>query len=546
MASSLLARPINKISQLEVIRMMKLTSIWLTLISLCLVISANTAFSTLDLGHQVLREKGFQVAATVHDVTGQYAFKQSRWLESNFTTVDWGQARSGITLTENKQILWKLQGNNVNELTPTPAIAPGEDGPYQYRVCYEIGHEPDFTVNFSTSQIDVAVLNDLAAKYGATRAAYPGVPVTTTIMGGPGYSQDYADSAIEAFIDTVQPDMLVYDDYPFYSGNPIEPHDTHHFPRLAQFRQIALAKGIPYGTYLQTFYGTDNLRIPSESDIRFEQFTGLVYGYKMLTSFIYDGWGSNAPFPVLFSDLRGTAHPTTLFYQVAQSNQEVRNIGSSLIYLQSYDVRFVTSGSIPPKNFAWQAGASDPYITGISVTSPTPAELVVGYFNPMLEEDDGQEYSNQIYFMIVNGKHDYNLTAADAQQTIQIDFNFASSGIQNIQRINRQTGLVELISTQEQADDLTYVQTGSNTYRLTLTLPGGTGDLFKFSTGAFFVNGMQCGQLSEKIRGDINNDCYVDLQDFAEFAKTWLLCNDPELLNCTIDCSNPANEEYCK
>ncbi|OHB54204.1 MAG: hypothetical protein A2Y12_17170 [Planctomycetes bacterium GWF2_42_9] len=527
--------------------MMKLTSIWLTLVSLCLVISANTAFSTLDIGHQVLREKGFQVAATVHDVTGQYAFNQSRWLESNFTTVDWGQARSGITLTEDKQILWRLQGNNVNELTPSPDIVPGEDGPYQYRFCYEIGHEPDFTVNFSPSVVDTAVLNDLAAKYAATRAVYPDVPVTTVIMGGPGYNQDYADSAIEAFVNTVQPDMLIYDDYPFYNGTPPAPHDTHHFPRLAQFRQIALANGIPYGTYLQTFIGVDDLRVPSESDARFDQFTSLVYGYKTLDSFVYDGWGSSTPLqPVLFSDLRGTAHPTSLFYQVAQSNQEIRNIGSSLVYLQSYDVRFATLGTVPSRNTAWQAGASDPYITNISVTSANPAEVIVGYFHPMLEEDDGPNYSNQIYFMVTNCKHGYNLNAIDAQQTIQINFNFASSGIQNLQRLNRQTGLIELISTAEQCDDLTYVQTGANTYRLTLTLPGGTGDLFKFSTGAFFVNGMQCGQLSEKIAGDINNDCYVDLKDFAEFAKVWLLCNDPEGLNCTIDCSDPANEEYCK
>ncbi|MHB9071454.1 MAG: hypothetical protein ACYC54_13940 [Sedimentisphaerales bacterium] len=509
--------------------------------------SADTAFSTLDLGHQTLRDKGFQVAATVYSSTGQYPFDQNRWEQSNFTTVDWGQNRSAILITESKQILWKLQGNNVNDLTPDPGITPGTDGPYQYRFCYEIGHEPDFTVNFSPSVVDTAVLNDLAAKFAATRAAYPGVPVTTTIMGGPGYSQDYADSALEAFVDTVQPDMLVYDDYPFYAGSPPEPHDAHHFPRLAQFRQIALANGIPYGTYLQTFIGVDDLRVPSESDARFDQFTSLVYGYKMLDSFVYDGWGSSSPLsPVLFSDSRGTAHPTTLFYQIAQSNQEVRNIGSSLVYLQSYDVRFVTSGTVPPRNVAWLAGASDPYITGIAVTSANPAEVVVGYFHPMLEEDDGPSYSNQIYFMVTNGKHGYNLNAIDAQQTIQIDFNFASSGIQNIQRLNRQTGLVELISTQEQCNDLTYVSTGSNAYRLTLTLPGGTGDLFKFSTGAFFVNGLQCAQSSERIPGDINNDCYVNLQDFAEFAKVWLLCNDPEISNCTIDCSDPANDEYCK
>jgi hypothetical protein len=31
---------------------------------------------------------------------------------------------------------------------------------------------------------------------------------------------------------------------------------------------------------------------------------------------------------------------------------------------------------------------------------------------------------------------------------------------------------------------------------------------------------------------DLNKDCYVDLQDFAEFAKVWLYCNDPRNEAC--------------
>lgn len=37
-------------------------------------------------------------------------------------------------------------------------------------------------------------------------------------------------------------------------------------------------------------------------------------------------------------------------------------------------------------------------------------------------------------------------------------------------------------------------------------------------------------------RGDLTGDCKVDLQDFAELASTWLLCNDPALFGTDPDC----------
>jgi hypothetical protein len=31
---------------------------------------------------------------------------------------------------------------------------------------------------------------------------------------------------------------------------------------------------------------------------------------------------------------------------------------------------------------------------------------------------------------------------------------------------------------------------------------------------------------------DFNEDCYVNLEDFAEFAQDWLRCNDPGNASC--------------
>ena len=517
--------------------------------AVALVLIVETGWCQLDVAHQMLRDNGLQAMNLVYSFRGDYPFDPDRWDESNFSAIDLGQGRQNIGQCEFYGFNWLLQGNDANELTPDPCTAPGTDGPYDYRLFYEISHEPDITVNFSPTDVDYAVLADLADRYAEVRAFYPGVPVTTKLRGGPGSLQHYADSAIQAYIDQVQPDILSHGGYWFfYGGADPDPHHEHYFTRLEQWRQLAVANDLPYQTDMQIWYGSDDLRIPSESDARFNQFTTLAYGYKILGGFIYDGWGTGTPLtPVLFDDpnKRGTDSPTALFYQYAASNTEVLNLGSSLVYLLSTGVRYVTEGTLPDRTVAWQSGASDPYITGIDANDAAPDDILVGYFEPMLESDDGPLYSDQVYFMIVNCRHEYDETAVQSAQAITVNLDFAASGITSLQRLNRLTGDVELIVAGGTYDGLTYTQTGATTYRMELTLPGGTGDLFKFHTGALFVNGKTCAEMTPGL-GDLNGDCYVNVSDFAMMARAWFLCNDPEDESCTIDCSDPANADVCR
>jgi len=37
-----------------------------------------------------------------------------------------------------------------------------------------------------------------------------------------------------------------------------------------------------------------------------------------------------------------------------------------------------------------------------------------------------------------------------------------------------------------------------------------------------------------RLKGDINGDCNVDFEDFADISAQWVLCNDPTNQNCTI------------
>ena len=66
-------------------------------------------------------------------------------------------------------------------------------------------------------------------------------------------------------------------------------------------------------------------------------------------------------------------------------------------------------------------------------------------------------------------------------------------------------------------------------HSLTLTLPGGTGDIFKYNT-APFVGVPRCGDpdYQHYLPTDINRDCLIDSMDLWEFAGQWLDCTDPD------------------
>jgi hypothetical protein len=262
---------------------------------------------------------------------------------------------------------------------------------------------------------------------------------------------------------------------------------------------------------------------------------------------------------VLFTNPRQNYNnPTAQFYQVAEANRQSRNLGPALVRLLSTDVRMLMgrhhgsrnhwydlSGSwevdntLPSGISAWSASA-DLYITSISVSNPgnyniytkddlvsswtvrLPGDVIIGFFKPLHESFDGDSYSNQEYFMIVNGLSDAAGNANDCQQVITVDFNFGSSGINGFQRIRRSDGVVETITVGGSYSGLTFTSLGNNGYRMVLTLDGGTGDLFKYNTGAPFV-----GVISQPaISGDANGDGKVDVGDLGILAANYGLTAD--------------------
>lgn len=273
---------------------------------------------------------------------------------------------------------------------------------------------------------------------------------------------------VDDFITLVNPDILVYDKYSFYSDGST---NTYYLRNLMTIRNKALAAGIPYWGWMQAF-GRSQGREPSESDVRFNVYTHLTAGYTGLLYWTYDYYAGTGDGMI---DINGNKTP--LYYAVAQTNAEAIHLGQSLRFLTSTDVRFVpgrhvVSGAITAPNATpegltnWSFGAgSDPHIVSIGVlwnmaegVGPEKNGLI-GFFT----DDEGERY-----FMLTNLYHGANLSGEDATLSFSITFD---PTVNSIWRLNRETGLPEKIV-------LTH-------HMLNWTLSGGTGDLFKYDNGNF-------------------------------------------------------------
>ncbi len=278
----------------------------------------------------------------------------------------------------------------------------------------------------------------------------------------PGYT--YAQY-LDDFVSIIHPDVLVFDKYSLYSDGTT---NAFYLRNLMTIRSKAISSNLPYWGWLQAF-GRSQGREPSESDNRFNAYTHLTMGYTGFLYWTYDYYAGTGDAMI---DINGNQMP--LYQSVKQTSAETTNLGKSLRYLKSTDVRFVpgkhgspaVTNSTPAGLTNWGVGPNpDPHILSLTVDFTNSANIgtgkdgLVGFFT-----DDAQ----QPYFMLSNLYHGASLSAAAASLGFAITFD---SSVNELLRLNRVTGAQEVLTL--------------NNHQLFWTLPGGTGDLFKYNTGDF-------------------------------------------------------------
>ncbi len=265
------------------------------------------------------------------------------------------------------------------------------------------------------------------------------------------------DVDIDNYIEQVDPDVLSYTWYPLYRDGTT---DNHHFEFMKIARTASLEHNVPLWMFQQTYGRSDPesgalYRLPSESDMRFQAFTFLGQGGLGIRYFLYLTEGN----PEAIID--GTTNqPTAVYGHIQNVTPEVENMGRSLPLLRPVDeVAFLGQALIDFDDTPLFTGRGDLQ----NITGGT--SLQVSFFEDGLGEE---------YFMVVNLLHGDGLSADDLQDTIRLWFD---SDVLMVERLNRLTGEIDYLET---------IFASSQRY-LDVTLPGGTGDLFKYHTDESFA-----------------------------------------------------------
>ena len=292
----------------------------------------------------------------------------------------------------------------------------------------------------------------------------------------PRYDYTYRDY-VNDYIQIVRPDVMMFDIYPFMGKGGAA---NYYFRNLQIVREASLKARLPYWIFVQSWTTKTWIgrRLPSDSDNRLQLFAPLTFGYTGISYFTYDGH-----FPTANSDgfLRGGREKTALFDHAAQALREVLIIGGPMRFLTSTQVRFLKatpSSPVPQGLLGWDKHHDrEPLLKDITIdvptAIPTPPEDQATYFAdaPYLggligyfHDDNGQKY-----FMLTNTWHGGSATAEQRELTFHVKFR---PTVKSIQRLNRITGKTEVLPVDPEAG-------------LTIKLPGGTGDLFKFGSDPF-------------------------------------------------------------
>jgi hypothetical protein len=332
-----------------------------------------------------------------------------------------------------------------------PANSPG-------RIGFQISDEPN----------DMTHFNAMVTAATAVRKADPDALLIFNFT----YNLPQLDQALAQSGSSTEMDVYSYDVYTRSNGA---------YEHLARYRTVGLKYNRPYWRYIRGYLPSfDKDDALTESDARWDAFSGLVYGYTGHTWFLYQiATGHNLQ-PAFFAAPGSyAAKKTAAFSFVATINTELKQLGRAITQLTSTDVRYTPSiGLLQPKKtqpFAPGAGG-DPYITKIAGKGGAAADYLVGFFT---------DAAGERYVMLQNVKHVNGTFPVDllvGPVTFEVDLDFKSAAVDK-------TKLLSLDKSTGKLTALPLTGLGGSKARLSVTLAAGDPVLFKYATGAPFALG---------------------------------------------------------
>ena len=261
---------------------------------------------------------------------------------------------------------------------------------------------------------------------------------------------------------TIQPDVYLFQHYPSFRV-----HETElagYYSRLERYSNWTREKDVAFWLYPRA-YSSVKLGVFTESELRLQRFTSLAYGVRGFSDFM---WPCTPPSVPGAGYWDGSGKPTPTYELLAPINREIANVAKSLIRLTPVGAYHVDStGDKDHVVRHWMD--RDTNLPGwmrrtwklANVSGPLNRNhLLVGFF---------RDAAGQEYFLVVNKDHAEDRTSEELATEVVLTFH---PSVKAIQRLSRTDGVVERIPVE---------------WNHIFTLPGSTGDLFKFDTGASFA-----------------------------------------------------------
>lgn len=264
-------------------------------------------------------------------------------------------------------------------------------------------------------------LQNLFKKYDPARLAY--------IIVFPSYvheswnniaSGNYHDAPyykyVEYFLNTVKPDVLAFDYYPFgkHGQNLME---VDWWRDMGLMRMKSIEYNLPFWYYYQASELGEKKERCTVSEIRLQMYAGLAYGAKYLSAFNSSGrmYGGNGQKVADFEELK-------------QNNHEVMTAGRFLFDKIPYKI--------------YHTGLSKDYLTNgyfldkieeSEIIKSTPDGLIISIFK------DGK--TSSLYILVVNKNH-------ATQRSVRLELKSAKK----ISLLNKTSGSINVLGTSDYID----------------------------------------------------------------------------------------------
>ncbi len=201
-------------------------------------------------------------------------------------------------------------------------------------------------------------------------------------------------------------EYLMFDNYPFpLSG---EMNRAGFFQNARACWEVGLAEGVKTGMYIQTVRQDVAFRRPSASEIRYEMYAALAFGYKQLSFFT---WFTPVNRSEPFSDgiISPDGKPNAHYETVKTINHEILAIGKTLVRCDALEVYF--NG---PNTYGQPAVPADFFVQADRTDA-----VILSYLR---HKETGRNY-----LMVVNNSY-------ASAQTVELTFDAAISSLSEVSR----------------------------------------------------------------------------------------------------------------